>query len=205
MKGLPALALVTATPSYLERAMGGQAGDAVAEERCRRVAAEMAPQGVVYRRHQVGVGGEADVLLAFEAVTVCGHAGRLVDQGDGHGDHLVGQQATGAVIDGDEEGVVGGCQHLVAVVGVAELGDLADGEGRADRQFVAAELGYPWPGSPATLMMTWFWVLSTSERPRLIWVKPVGPTLLAALKLVVPPSGTDRGVPPANQVYRWSA
>ena len=47
-------------------------------------------------------------------------------------------------------------------------------------------------------MMTWFWVLSTSERPRLIWVKPVGPTLLAALKLVVPPSGTDRGVPPAS-------
>jgi hypothetical protein len=47
-------------------------------------------------------------------------------------------------------------------------------------------------------MMTWFWVLSTSDKPRLIWVKPTAPTLVAALKLAVPPSDTDRGVPPVS-------
>ncbi len=123
-----------------ERAMGGQAGDAVAEDGVVRVAARDGAAGRGHRRHQVGVGGEADVLLAFEDGDRAGHAGRLVDRGDGHGDHLVGQQATGAVIDGDEEGVVGGCQHLVAIVGIAELGDLADGEGGADGQLVAGQL-----------------------------------------------------------------
>ena len=126
-----------------QRALTGQAGDAVSEDGVVRVGAGDGAAGRRYGRDEIGVGGQADILFAFEDGDRAGDGGGLVDRGDLDIDGTTQEQTTGAVIDGDEEGVGSGGEHLVAVVGVAELGDLADGEGRADRQFVAAELEYP--------------------------------------------------------------
>ena len=73
-----------------------------------------------------------------------------------------------------------GANLPAAIVGVAELGDLADG--KVDRPTIRCRnLCLPWPGRPATFTMTWFWVNIPSGQVDL--GEATAPTLVAALKL----------------------
>ncbi len=121
----------------LQRAVGGQRGDehvvaGVVRVADRQVATRSADDryGAADQRH-------AGFALDQRDAAAC--CGSIVLRRDVDGDGLVGQQATGAVVDRDPEGVGRGRQHLVAVVTVPDAGDIAHGKGRAEAQFVAVE------------------------------------------------------------------
>ena len=90
--------------------------------------------------HRQQPADQRHAVFALDQHYVAASAGRIVIWRDVDGHLLIGEQAAGAVVNGDQEGVGCGGQHLAAVVLVHQLVDVADREGGADGQLVAVQL-----------------------------------------------------------------
>ena len=121
-----------------ERAVRGQRGHLYRAAVVVRVGHGQIATRTAQHRH--GATHQHHTGFAFDQDDVAGNGGRLVDRGDVHGDSLQGEQAARAIVHRDLKRVGGGAWHLVAVVLVAEVADVAHSKGGADRHLVAVEL-----------------------------------------------------------------
>ncbi len=108
-----------------QRAVSWQAGDLVRKGRIVRiddvdpsaVAADEGGQGAVVV--------QADVAFTLDDRDVGGDRGCLIDRIDMYGEHLIGEQAAGAVVERQFEGIVGPAgPDLTTVMGIGKLLDI---------------------------------------------------------------------------------